>query len=38
MAKANAQLETVVIGLEHLDQVADDLYKRLQDDEKETFD
>lgn len=35
MAKVTQQLESVVIGLEHLDQVADFLWKRLQEDERE---
>ena len=35
--KQTTQLVPVVIGSEHLDQVADILYKRLQSDEKETL-
>lgn len=37
MAKANVAevMEQVEIGLQHLDEVADSLYKRLQEDEKE---
>lgn len=35
MAKTDKQLESVMISYNHIDQVADALWKRLQDDEKE---
>jgi len=36
MVKTNV-MEVVTIGLQHVDQVADDLFKRLQPDEVETL-